>query len=184
VEMFRLHLVSSLGFMVVLPQSSSVGASGRESRGASTEFNLRETELRCSAANRVKSIFKRNVENENEEKSSRPRVDLGVAASFSRPRVSNDNPFSQFKTLKHPPEFLERFDGLEHARARLRGFFAWYRAALWESLTVTRSRLAVGQLFQAAGASTGEAGGSVHAVKPPEPGLSKLNSGCMQQRRR
>ena len=29
-------------------------------------------------------------------------VDLGVAASFSRPRVSNDNPFSeaQFKTLK------------------------------------------------------------------------------------
>jgi putative transposase len=55
-------------------------------------------------------------------------VDLGVAASFSRPRVSNDNPFSeaQFKTLKYRPEFPERFDGLEHARAHLRRFFAWY----------------------------------------------------------
>jgi putative transposase len=55
-------------------------------------------------------------------------VDLGVAASFSRPRVSNDNPFSeaQFKTLKYRPQFPERFDGIEHARVHLRGFFAWY----------------------------------------------------------
>jgi putative transposase len=55
-------------------------------------------------------------------------VDLGVAASYSRPRVSNDNPFSeaQFKTLKYRPEFPERFEGLEHARAHLRAFFAWY----------------------------------------------------------
>jgi putative transposase len=55
-------------------------------------------------------------------------VDLGVAASFSRPRVSNDNPFSeaQFKTLKYRPEFPERFVGIAHARAHLRRFFAWY----------------------------------------------------------
>lgn len=55
-------------------------------------------------------------------------VDLGVAASFSRPRVSNDNPFSeaQFKTLKYRPEFPERFESLEHARAHLRAFFHWY----------------------------------------------------------
>ena len=55
-------------------------------------------------------------------------VDLGVAASFSRPRVSNDNPFSeaQFKTLKYRPEFPERFEGIEHARAHLRRFFTWY----------------------------------------------------------
>jgi putative transposase len=55
-------------------------------------------------------------------------VDLGVAASFSRPRVSNDNPFSeaQFKTLKYRPEFPVRFESLEHARAHLRTFFAWY----------------------------------------------------------
>ncbi len=55
-------------------------------------------------------------------------VDLGVAASFSRPRVSNDNPFSeaQFKTLKYRPEFPERFAGIEHARSHLRRFFTWY----------------------------------------------------------
>ena len=55
-------------------------------------------------------------------------VDLGVAASFSRPRVSNDNPFSeaQFKTLKYRPDFPERFDSLEHARGHLRPFFHWY----------------------------------------------------------
>ena len=55
-------------------------------------------------------------------------VDLGVAASFSRPRVSNDNPFSeaQFKTLKYRPEFPERFESIAHARTHLREFFAWY----------------------------------------------------------
>ena len=55
-------------------------------------------------------------------------VDLGVAASFSRPRVSNDNPFSeaQFKTLKYRPDFPDHFDSLEHARAHLRAFFGWY----------------------------------------------------------
>jgi putative transposase len=55
-------------------------------------------------------------------------ADLGVAASFSRPRVSNDNPFSeaQFKTLKYRPEFPARFDGIEHARVHLHCFFGWY----------------------------------------------------------
>jgi len=55
-------------------------------------------------------------------------VDLGVAASYSRPRVSNDNPYSeaQFKTLKYRPEFPERFEGELHARTFLRTFFGWY----------------------------------------------------------
>ena len=45
--------------------------------------------------------------------------DLGIAASHSRPRVSNDNPFSeaQFRTFKYRPEFPKRFGALEHARA-------------------------------------------------------------------
>lgn len=54
--------------------------------------------------------------------------DLGVAKSHSRPRVSNDNPFSesQFKTLKYCPEFPERFGSLEDTRAFCQDFFAWY----------------------------------------------------------
>ena len=55
-------------------------------------------------------------------------VDLGVAASFSRPRVSNDNPFSEahFKTLKYRPEFPACFEGLAHGRTFLRELFGWY----------------------------------------------------------
>lgn len=53
---------------------------------------------------------------------------LGITKSHSRPHVSDDNPFSesQFKTLKYRPDFPERFASLEHARAFLRAFFAWY----------------------------------------------------------
>lgn len=55
-------------------------------------------------------------------------ADLGVTRSLSRPRVSNDNPFSesQFKTLKYCPTFPARFGSLEDARAFCRQFFTWY----------------------------------------------------------
>jgi putative transposase len=55
-------------------------------------------------------------------------ADLGVTKSHSRPKVSNDNPYSesQFKTLKHHPTFPDRFGSLEDARAFCRGFFGWY----------------------------------------------------------
>ncbi len=55
-------------------------------------------------------------------------VDLGVARSHSRPRVSNDNPFSeaQFKTLKYCPVFPDRFGSLADARAFCEQFFGYY----------------------------------------------------------
>ena len=57
--------------------------------------------------------------------------DLGIDASHSRPRVSNDNPFSesQFRTLKYRPEFPDRFGSLEHARGVSHDLFAWYNDA-------------------------------------------------------
>jgi putative transposase len=56
-------------------------------------------------------------------------IDLGVARSHSRPRVSNDNPFSesQFKTLKYRNDFPERFDSIEHTRTWCKGFFGYLR---------------------------------------------------------
>ncbi len=53
---------------------------------------------------------------------------LGASRSFSRPRVSNDNPFSeaQFKTLKYQPDYPGRFASDLHARAWLEDFFAWH----------------------------------------------------------
>jgi putative transposase len=55
-------------------------------------------------------------------------TDLGVTKSHSRPYTSTDNPYSeaQFKTLKYRPEFPERFESIEQARAFCRGFFHWY----------------------------------------------------------
>jgi putative transposase len=53
---------------------------------------------------------------------------LGVDQSFSRPRVSNDNPFqeSHFKTMKYQPDYPGRFGTVDHARAWLQEFFRWH----------------------------------------------------------
>jgi transposase InsO family protein len=54
--------------------------------------------------------------------------DLEVTRSHSRPRVSNDNPYSEalFKTLKYGPEFPERFASVHDAGAFIGGFVDWY----------------------------------------------------------
>ena len=46
-------------------------------------------------------------------------ADLGVTKTHSRPYTSTDNPYSEahFKTLKYRPEFPDRFDDIEQARA-------------------------------------------------------------------
>lgn len=55
-------------------------------------------------------------------------ADLDITRSHSRPRVSNDNPYSeaQFKTLKYCPAFPERFGSLPHARDFTDEFFDYY----------------------------------------------------------
>lgn len=52
----------------------------------------------------------------------------GITASHSRPRVSNDNPFSeaQFKTAKYQPDYPGRFDHITHARQWFESYFDWY----------------------------------------------------------
>jgi putative transposase len=54
---------------------------------------------------------------------------LGVATSFSRPSVSNDNAYSEamFKTLKYHPGFPDApFATIEEARQWVAGFQQWY----------------------------------------------------------
>jgi putative transposase len=55
-------------------------------------------------------------------------AELNIDRSHSRPRVSNDNPYSEsaFKTLKHCPAFPERFGCIADARAFCAEFFAYY----------------------------------------------------------
>jgi putative transposase len=55
-------------------------------------------------------------------------AELGAERSLSRPRVSNDNPFSEscFKTVKYQPDYPGRFTGIAHARSWCDDFFDWY----------------------------------------------------------
>jgi putative transposase len=55
--------------------------------------------------------------------------DLEIAPSFSRPSVSNDNPFSEslFRTAKYRPAYPTRgFDDLASARRWTEEFVSWY----------------------------------------------------------
>lgn len=53
---------------------------------------------------------------------------MDVSPSFSRPRVSDDNPFSEsfFKTIKYDLACPDRFDSIDHAREWTAGFLNRY----------------------------------------------------------
>lgn len=54
---------------------------------------------------------------------------LGIVASHSRPRVSNDNPFSEslFRTLKYWPKWPRKgFASIDQARQWVKRFIHWY----------------------------------------------------------
>jgi putative transposase len=55
-------------------------------------------------------------------------ADLGVTPSLARPRLPDDNAFSeaQFKTVKYHPTFPGRFGGVLDARTWAQALFQWY----------------------------------------------------------
>ena len=56
-------------------------------------------------------------------------LELGVVRSHSRPRVSNDNPYSEslFRTVKYHPRWpSEGFESLDAARTWVKEFVQWY----------------------------------------------------------
>jgi len=55
--------------------------------------------------------------------------DLNLTSSYSRPRVSNDNPYSEalFRTVKYCPDWpASGFGSLEEARIWVADFVKWY----------------------------------------------------------
>jgi transposase InsO family protein len=61
---------------------------------------------------------------------------LGVSTSFSRPAVSNDNPYSEalFKTLKYCSAYPENpFDSIDEARCWVERFVQWYNEEHYHS---------------------------------------------------
>lgn len=57
-------------------------------------------------------------------------AELDIAETHNRPRVSNDNPFSEseFRTMKYRPNYPGTFETLEDARAHMTGYVPWYNA--------------------------------------------------------
>ena len=54
---------------------------------------------------------------------------LGVTPSYSRPRVSNDNPYSEslFRTFKYRPGYpVKGFESIDAARQWVGRFVGWY----------------------------------------------------------
>lgn len=60
---------------------------------------------------------------------------LSIRRSHSRPRVSNDNPYSeaQFKTMKYHWDYPERFGTIQDARKWVRDFMKWYNTEHYHS---------------------------------------------------
>lgn len=54
--------------------------------------------------------------------------DTNIDMSFNRPSVSNDNPFkeSEFRTMKHRPNYPGYFETIEEARTWLEGYVHWF----------------------------------------------------------
>lgn len=61
--------------------------------------------------------------------------ELAITASHSRPRVSNDNAFSeaQFKTLKYQPDYPRKFVDYDHARRWCEDYVCWYNSSHYHS---------------------------------------------------
>ncbi len=114
---------------------------------------------------------------------------LGVTRSLSRPRVSNDNPYSEaaFKTIKYQPSYPARFTDIRQARAWMRRFAAWYNAEHYHSgighqhpdtvhagshHTINQARQAV---LDAAYAANPDRFRNQHPKATPTPGRATIN---------
>lgn len=58
-------------------------------------------------------------------------AERGVTQTHNRPRVSNDNPFSEseFRTMKYRPGYPGTFDTIEDARAFMDQYVPWYNTS-------------------------------------------------------
>lgn len=57
-------------------------------------------------------------------------ADCGITETHNRPRVSNDNPYSEseFRTMKYRPNYPGTFAGLDQARAHVASYVPWYNS--------------------------------------------------------
>jgi putative transposase len=105
---------------------------GWEVHHQESEALAREFFRRIARENNVQGVHL-HADNGNIMKSTTILVlffSLGILPSYSRPRVSNDNPYieSLFKTLKYRPGYPKRFRDITHARKWFASFAHWYNS--------------------------------------------------------
>ena len=119
--------------------SDDVATGGRESSPALSGESIPpapppppQPATTSAASNAARTALVLHADNGAPQRSSTLRVTLerlGITSSFSRPRVSDDNPYSEalFRTTKYRPGFpADGFADLAAARSWVHGFVAWY----------------------------------------------------------
>ena len=110
--------------------------------------------------------------------------DMGVVLSHSRPRVSNDNAFSeaQFKTQKYQPDYPGRFEHGAHARTWCETYFDWYNFEHHHAgLATHRSKLHTGASLPGAICSRESEGRFATITRRDQSGHPRT-AGCRRQR--
>jgi putative transposase len=106
-----------VGWMLVARESKEVAKDFLERTFRA--HNIRPGQLTCHSDRGISMVAKSTTQ---------LYADLSITSSYSRPRVSNDNPYSEsaFKTLKYHPDMPERFGSVEDARGFFAALFTWY----------------------------------------------------------
>ena len=100
-----------------------------EEKAEHAEYLIRKTTLSQGIAGRPLVLHSDNGSPMKAATFQATLEKLGVQSSFSRPRVSNDNPYSEalFKTMKYRPKYpFKGFESLEEARIWVDKFVKWY----------------------------------------------------------
>ncbi|MCB5560318.1 IS3 family transposase [Anaerosalibacter bizertensis] len=100
-----------------------------EEKAEHAEYLIRKTTLSQGIAGRPLVLHSDNGSPMKAATFQATLEKLGVQSFFSRPRVSNDNPYSEalFKTMKYRPKYpFQGFSSLEEARKWVEKFVQWY----------------------------------------------------------
>lgn len=101
----------------------------KEEKAEHAEYLIRKTTLAQGIAGRPLVLHSDNGSPMKAATFQATLEKLGVQSSYSRPRVSNDNPYSEslFKTMKYRPGYpFKGFTSLEESRISVDKFVKWY----------------------------------------------------------
>ncbi len=110
---------------------------------------------------------------------------LGIIASYSRPRVSNDNPFSKalFRTCKYRPDWPSKgFTTRADAQAWVKSFASWYNGQHLHSASASSRQVRAALEMIARRLQTAPVSMQTHARKDQSAGQAEPATGNLRTR--